>query len=717
MSISRLPAIGKSIKPTSLFLALAAAFCFLERPAFAQTWNKTSGGPYSWNDSNNWTGGGYPNASGETANVNNSITAAMTLNLNEAITIGIINLGSNTNSNPFTIAPGASGSFTWNRSGGSNQFQLNVGGSNVTHIISAGVNLADGNGHSVSNLAGSTAGVTISGLVTNNGGSRTLTNNLLSGNLLTLSGGVNLSQDNTGRTLTFGGSGHTFVSGIIANGGTSAGSIVKSGAGILTLANAGNSYTGEQTLNDGVVRVLAVGGSGEIGGWGGAATPLGNGAVVFNGTSGSQFPVIQAVGTGNMTFTRQLAQSGNLSVRWVSSDGSSSGQSGGWAAEGGILNVRIVDSSGNLISFPFGQPAWTTRWTGGIVFGSTTATHAVIFENNIDFLPQGATVSLRPFYVIDNPNAPGNNRGILIGNLSSSTGASGLRKEGDGVLEIQGASNTYTNSTEVNGGKLIVNNPNNGGSGTGTGAVTVNATGTLGGSGYIIPTNGTGGANVILNNGTGSNAGGRVDPGDRNTSNTPTTGTLTIGSATNNATVTFNANNDMGLANRINRSSRLVIDVNGSGGAGHDRLDIPGNLVLNDSGSRDARPVLDINLFGGSLPNFDTLVSGAALNTSINMAAGVTNQSLTANGMVIATYTGTLTATANGPFMDTNGNLLAQGATINSTGNAYAFQIWYLADKRIVLTAVPEPSSLALLGIALGCTGLAWRRKGRQIVC
>ena len=67
-----------------------------------------------------------------------------------------------------------------------------------------------------------------------------------------------------------------------------------------------------------------------------------------------------------------------------------------------------------------------------------------------------------------------------------------------GTLEIQGAS-TYDGGTIVSAGTLLVNNTS--GSGTGTGAVTVNSGGTLGGTGTIA------GAITL-------DCGGAVAPGD-----------------------------------------------------------------------------------------------------------------------------------------------------------------------------------------------------------
>jgi autotransporter-associated beta strand protein len=88
------------------------------------------------------------------------------------------------------------------------------------------------------------------------------------------------------------------------------------------------------------------------------------------------------------------------------------------------------------------------------------------------------------------------------------TGAGGLTKAGTFPLTLTNATNNYAGTTTVNAGTLRVN-----GATTGTGAVTVNSTGTLAGTGTVA------GATTV-------NAGGFLAPGDASA-----TGTLTVNNA------------------------------------------------------------------------------------------------------------------------------------------------------------------------------------------
>lgn len=100
------------------------------------SWTPTAVGTNNWDDSgsqNNWSSG-FPNAIGDVANLTNDITGAQTINLNQAITVGKINIGDSTASfNAFTVQNGAGGSLTFNN-GGSGA-QINKTGASTAGVI------------------------------------------------------------------------------------------------------------------------------------------------------------------------------------------------------------------------------------------------------------------------------------------------------------------------------------------------------------------------------------------------------------------------------------------------------------------------------------------------------------------------------------------------------------------------------------------------------
>lgn len=107
-------------------------------------------------------------------------------------------------------------------------------------------------------VVGGTNDIEFGGAVTNNGGDRTVFNQLGSATL-TLSGTVNLSNDATNRTLTFAGPGNTLISGVIANGGTATASALRMrGTGTLTLTGA-NQYDGATSITNGVLLLSGAG--------------------------------------------------------------------------------------------------------------------------------------------------------------------------------------------------------------------------------------------------------------------------------------------------------------------------------------------------------------------------------------------------------------------------------------------------------------------------
>ncbi len=83
---------------TSAFLIFSAAFALgLNAQATAYTWNVASG-TAAWNTGSSWTPNtGFPTAAGDTANITKTLTGAVNISMTAGETVGIINIGSNSN--------------------------------------------------------------------------------------------------------------------------------------------------------------------------------------------------------------------------------------------------------------------------------------------------------------------------------------------------------------------------------------------------------------------------------------------------------------------------------------------------------------------------------------------------------------------------------------------------------------------------------------------
>jgi autotransporter-associated beta strand protein len=325
----------------------------------------------------------------------------------------------------------------------------------------------------------------------------------------TLNGTGGFDIVNSGTTLT-----HT---GIL----TGAGTFVKAGAGTLTLTT-NNSFGGGVLLSNGMIHLSTT--FARDGG-------LGSGTVIFKGGTLRLYGEGGSTGTDWGTFNRPLdvpaGQVGtilapprytmaspltgggwlNLRVHYVRG-----ALSGNWSAFTGVINVTARSLTGDSNEFrvatSLGYPNATVILGTNVVMtrngGSSTINIGALGGAPGSWVGPGNDSSSGTTYSVGWNNANATFAGTI-----KNDGTTTFVKSGAGTWTLTGA-NSWSGGTTINGGLVLANNTS--GSALGSGTVTVNTGGALGGTGFV-------GAPVTLD------AGGGLSPGSNGL------GTLTINSS------------------------------------------------------------------------------------------------------------------------------------------------------------------------------------------
>jgi len=348
-------------------------------------------------------------------------------------------------------------------------------------------------------------------------------------------------------------------------GGVLAGftSLTKNGVGTLTL-NSSNSFSGGIYVNGGTLQFVNnyfAGGTGPI--------VLNGGTLFLNGVgtpttvSSTGTNTLQTYGQPYAGFGLQGSGQLNLNI----GGGGVFSPYGDWSGFSGTINFTTGNGLRELAAPTFGSAnaVWNFgNSTAGLYnkYGGCTIYLGAVFGGPNTSLAGATTAnaSLTTFVI-----GGVNTNSIFNGTISDGgAAATALVFNGPGSLAL-GGNNTFSGTTTVNGGTILVNNT--AGSGTGLGSVSINPGGALGGNGTI-------GGQVSFA------AGATLTPGSNGS------GTLTI-------------TNDLGL----NNASILLFDVGTNG----DQVAVTGDLTLGGT--------LNLNAAAGFSPGTYTLFTyGGALS-------------------------------------------------------------------------------------------------------
>lgn len=553
--------------------------------------------------------------------------------------------------------------------------------------------------------------------------------------------GVVENANATAATLTINSPGNTSYSSNVQDGtGGGALGVIKSGTGAQAITN--GDFTGGLTLNSGTWQLGGVNG-------------LGNGPVIINGGTISS----------NNTNSRVLVRTTNtlaINADFTLGNATNSGAltlpgASNW---GSVARTVTVASAATLSGIATGTGTITKGGTANLLFtadnsatfnGAWNVTQGSLgFANESSIGDADTPITLDGGLIFLNTNGAtiaathtitlGSGGGTINGSTGQTntyaakiTGAGALSKVSGATIVMSGA-NDYTGATNINVGTAVAGSSAAFGN---TSALTVAGTVQLGGFNITVPSIAGGG---IIEDANSSNAtlevSGSADSTFSGVVRDGTGGGLLSLVKSGSSVLTLSGANLYTGPTTVNGGTLLVsgslsgssaVTVNGGTLAGDGPV---GAVTLNAGGTvaPGANPVIlatgNLNFNGGTLAlelngitagtDYDQLSATGSVafsaNTPLTLSLGFDPVDGVDAFTIVSNDLADSVNTAGGLF-SFGGTPLAQGATFTASGQAFSISYTGGDGNDVVLAAIPEPASIAMLLGGLGVLGARRRRR------